>query len=98
MNAELRANNYDQFTNWDAYSARKQAEAVATREWWSDAWDNFWKPIGDDWADNPGHASRGRYCRSWYGGGSGWRGAKGRDGIESHRRRKSRVLVRRWCQ
>lgn len=30
--------------------------AAATREFWSDPWNNFWRPFAEDWANNPGNA------------------------------------------
>ncbi|MFM2353878.1 MAG: hypothetical protein RLZZ608_1284 [Actinomycetota bacterium] len=40
------------FSDWDAHLANEQAKGEQFREWWSDPWNNFWRPIGD----NPGHA------------------------------------------
>lgn len=44
------------FSDLDAYFAQQQAKTQAFQEFWSDPWGNFWRPIGDDWANNPGHA------------------------------------------
>ncbi len=44
------------FSDWDAHLANEQAKGEQFREWWSDPWNNFWRPIGEDWANNPGHA------------------------------------------
>lgn len=44
------------FSDWDAHLASEQAKGEQVHEWWSDPWNNFWRPIGEDWANNPGHA------------------------------------------
>jgi hypothetical protein len=45
----------DASSDWDAHFAREQAKGEQFLEWWSDPWNNFWRPIGEDFADNPGH-------------------------------------------
>nr|WP_232842300.1 colicin D domain-containing protein [Terrimesophilobacter mesophilus] len=52
--------NFDMFTDWDGFTARKMAEAQAQQALFAAGpgavWDAITKPIVDDWANNPGHA------------------------------------------
>lgn len=44
------------FSDLDAHFARAAAAKEVFDEFWKDPWNNFWRPIGEDWANNPGHA------------------------------------------
>lgn len=44
------------FSDLDAHFARAAAAKEVFDEFWKDPWNNFWRPIGEDWANDPGHA------------------------------------------